>query len=109
MADYRAVLSIDYSKPIDINDYNRLINAICQAGWSYAETSALYVECEDLQPVLLALEVLARSVGDPGNLSASSINVQLIGDDRDPPAAHNHVRALNNMLARDLPSERREI
>jgi hypothetical protein len=105
LADYRAVLTIDYSTPIDSNDYNRLLNAICQAGWAYAETSALYVECDDLGPILLALEVLARAVDDPGTLSALNIQVQLIGDDRDPPAASNHALALDNMLKRPLPSD----
>ncbi len=103
--DYRAVLTIDYSAPIDNNDYSRLINALCQAGWAYAETSALYVECDDLGPVLLALEVLARAAHHPGVLSALDLQVQLIGEDRDPPAAAYHRQALSNMLGRPLPSE----
>jgi hypothetical protein len=102
--DYRAVLTLDYSKPIDNNDYQRLINALCQTGWAYAETSALYVECANLKPIRLALEVLARAIDDPGTLSAATLQVQLIGEDRDPPAADNHSQALPNMLARSLPS-----
>jgi hypothetical protein len=103
--DYRAVLTLDYSNIQDGNDYQRLLNALCQAGWAYAETSALYVESDDLQPILLALEVLARAVDDPGTLSALNLQVQLIGPDRDPPAAFNHRRALDNVLRRPLPSE----
>ncbi len=47
---YPAVLTIDYSKPIDPNDYEWLISALCQASGHDAKTSALYVECDDLGP-----------------------------------------------------------
>ncbi len=103
--DYRAVLTLDYTGTKDINDYQRLLNALAQAGWAYAETSAMYVECDDLAPVLLGLEVLARSVASPGTLSAMNLQVQLVGATREPPAARNHKRALTKMLERPLPSE----
>lgn len=103
--DYRAVLTLDYTGRTDSNDYNRLINALCQAGWAYAETSALYIECDDLEPVKVAFEILARGVTGPGTPSAIDMQVQLIGEDRDPPAAANHRQALNNILSRPLPSD----
>lgn len=103
--DYRAVLTLDYTATADRNDYNRLLNALAQAGWAYAETSAMYVECDDLAPVLLGLEVLARTVASPGTLSAMNLQVQLVGAPRDAPAAANHQQALPIMLGRPLPSE----
>ena len=45
-------LSVDYNVPIDSNDYSRLLNALAQAGWSDAETSAMHIETEDIVPIL---------------------------------------------------------
>lgn len=103
--DYRAVLTLDYNTPYDGNALNRLYNALEQAGWAYAETSAMYVECDDLQPVLLGLELLARAVGLPGDISALNLQVQLVGPPRRPPAAGNHRRAISKLLSEPLPSE----
>lgn len=103
--DYRAVLTLDYTKPIDRNAYTRLLNALVQAGWSYAETSALYVDSDDLAPIQLALEVLARATHTPGTLSALTIQVQLVGHERPAPAAVNHAKALTNLLQQPLPSD----
>lgn len=102
---YLATLTLDYSGTRDSNAYNQLLNALEQAGWLYAETSAMYVECEDLQPILLGLELLARAVGVPGDLSALNLQVQFIGYDRSAPGAPNHRRALSHVLARPLPSD----
>jgi hypothetical protein len=104
--DYRAVLTVDYSKTDDINAYQRLQNALCNAGWSYAETSALYIESCSLDPILVALELLSRYVTEPGMLSAMSFQVQLIGEDRDPPAAGSHKQAIPFILNYPLPSEK---
>src|SRR5687767_13440672 len=103
--DYRATLTLDYTRPTDPNAYARLLNALHQAGWEYAETSAMYVESQDLGPILLGLEVLARAVDLPGELSALNLQVQLVGPPRQPPAARNHRRALQNLLHQPLPSQ----
>jgi hypothetical protein len=102
--DYRAVLTLDYVTPTDGNDNARLLNALEQAGWTYAETTAMYLECSDLRPILLGLEVLARGLDGPGAISALNFQVQLIGPDRRPPAWPNHRQALANILKRPLPS-----
>lgn len=103
--DYRAVLALDYTGGQDPNHYARLLNALEQAGWAYAETSAMYIECDDLAPIELGLEVLARGVSKPGTVSALSLTVQLVGPPRDPPAALNHPRALERLIHEPLPSE----
>lgn len=79
--DYRAVLTLDYSGPTDANARSRLLKALQHAGWSYAETSAMHIECSSIQPVLLGLEVLARYLDTPGDLSACTIMIQLVGPD----------------------------
>jgi hypothetical protein len=103
--DYRAVLTLDHNAPFDGNALYRLYNGLEQAGWSYAETSAMYIECDDLGPVLMGLELLARGLGAVGELSAMNLQVQLVGPPRRPPAANNHRRALDNLLGQPLPSE----
>lgn len=103
--DYRAVLTLDHNSPFDGNALYQLYNALHQAGWAYAETSAMYIECDDLHPVLMGLELLARGLGFVGELSAMNLQVQLVGPPRHPPAARNHRRALDNLLRQPLPSE----
>lgn len=101
---YIATLTLDYTGAT-ANEYNRLLNALCQCGWEYAETSAVVYEAEDLGGVRLALEVLARAVETPGLLSALNLQVQLVGSTREPPAANFHRRALENLLQEPIPSD----
>jgi hypothetical protein len=103
--DYRAVLTLDYSGTRDVNANARLLNALDQAGWEYAETSAMYVEAQNLTAVLLGLEILARYVDAPGTLSALTLQVQLVGPPREPPAKRHHKQALKNVLDQPVPSE----
>ncbi|WP_420113802.1 hypothetical protein [Pseudactinotalea sp.] len=100
---YLATLTLDYTGQ-QPNEYTRLLNALCQCGWDYVETSALVFEGEDLDGVRLALEVLARSVESPGMLSSLNVQVVFMGAPRQPPAARNHNRALPNLLRHALPS-----
>lgn len=104
--DYVATLTLDYTGQRDNNEYNRILNALGQAGWAYAETSAMYIECDDLEPILLGMEILARAAANPGLISALALQVQLVQQPRLPPAARYHRRALDNILDRQLPSER---
>ena len=102
---YIATLTMDYTGPSS-NEYVRMLNALCQCGWEYAETSALVYESPDLGGLRLALEVLARAIETPAaTLSALSLQVQLVGASREPPAAQNHARALGRLLREPLPSE----
>lgn len=78
-----------------------------QAGWEYADTPALVYDSDDLDGVLLALEVLAKAVTTPGELSALGLHVQLVGGRRPAPGAGQHRHALKKLLAEPLPSEHR--
>lgn len=104
--DYRAVITLDYDGPTDPNDRNRLYKAMEAAGWSYAQTSAMYIECRDLEPVLSGLEILARSLDVPGVLSACAITIQLVGPDRGAPGNTTSRNAYRTVMQRPLPSER---
>lgn len=99
---YVATLTLDYTGATP-NEYQRLLNALVQAGWEYAETSAVILESESLAEVRLGLEVLARAIETPGTLSALSLQVQLVGPHREAPAARNHAKALEKLLAIPLP------
>jgi len=98
-----ATISLDYNHQSP-NEYQRLINALVQSGWEYADTSALVYDSENLAGVRLALEVLARAMETAGELSALALQVQLVGQSRSAPAAVNHRRALPKLLKEPLPS-----
>lgn len=100
---YLATVMLDYNQPRS-NEQTRLLNAHEQAGWDYADTSALVYESDTLGGFRLALEVLARTIETPGELSALAIQVQLVGFARPARAAVNHRRALVNLLSEPLPS-----
>ena len=101
--DYIATLTWDYTGAT-ANEHNRLQNAICQIHpWEKVETSAFMAECDTLDPIRKAFEVLARAAHTPGKLSALTFNVQLVEPGLQPPAAVNHRQALNNVLAMPLP------
>ena len=101
--NYVATLTLDYTGQTP-NEFQRLFNALCQAGWEYAETSAVVYDAPDLHGVRMALEVLARAIETPGTLSALNLQVQLVAPTRQPPAAQNHKRALEKLLTHELPS-----
>lgn len=107
MPYYYAVLTLDYNTPHDNNAYTRLLNALGQVGWEYAETSAMVLADEpNLDRVRLGLEILARAAASPGQVSALTLQVQLVGGaDRQIPGAANHRQALNRLSQLPLPSE----
>jgi len=76
-----------------------------QAGWAYAETSAMYIECIDLQPVRLGLEVLARFLHVPGSPSACTITIQLVGPEQNAPGNTTPANAYATVMAKPLPSQ----
>jgi hypothetical protein len=65
----------------------------------------MYIECDEISPVLLGMEILARYAAIPGTVSALDVQVQLVGHPRQAPAAQNHRRALETVLKTALPSE----
>lgn len=102
---YTGIITLDYNHP-DSNTQTRLTNALVLAGWQYAETSAVVVDSENLDEIRLGLEVLARAIETPGELSALSIQVQMVGPERGAPAESNHRKALARLLKEELPSVR---
>lgn len=102
---YRATLTLDYSEPRDNNEYSRLLKALQHAGWRYAETSAMHIETDDLKPITLGFELLARYVDKPGVLSACTVTIQLIGPDRDAPGDTTPENAYRTVMQTRLPSE----
>lgn len=85
---YIATPNLDFIAPIDTNAYNRLLNALTQAGWEYSGTSATTLIDGGTPEVLWALEVLARGIPQVGGeLGALSLQVQSVGHPRPAPAA----------------------
>ena len=105
--DYRATLTLDYSGRTNGNARARLFKGLEDVGWTYAETSAMYVECGDLEPVLLGLELLARGLDAPGVLSACTLTVQLVEPERPAPGVGTPTNAYASLMRRELPSDRR--
>ena len=103
--DYRATLTVDYSGATDANSRQKLFKAMQYAGWSYAETSAMYIECEDLLPILGGLEILSRALDAPGILSACTLTIQLVGPDRGAPGATSPQNAVRWVMSQPLPSD----
>ena len=101
--EYIAVINLDYSQPQDNNAYQKIIAALIQAGWDYAETSALTYNGPDLGPVLVALDLLARALPTGGIPSAMTIQLQRIGEMKDYAAAKNHPNALSDCRAMPRP------
>ena len=104
--EYLATLTLDYNTPYDGNRLTQLWNALEQCGWEYAETSAMFIQTAHFKEIELALEVLAKAVGAPGEISAVALQVQLVGAGRRPPGHTSHRRARDRVMALPTPSER---
>jgi hypothetical protein len=100
---YNGAITLDYTGSKKHNERSQLMNALTQAGWKYAETSAVHLESGDLNAALLALEVLARAIGDVGTLSALTVSIQGIAGDLEPPNTKGNPNALKKVLKKDLP------
>lgn len=99
------MLTLDYSGETNSNARNYLLSALEHAGWRYAETSAMYVECTDMRRVLLGLEMLARYLDKPGQVSACTVTIQLVGPERNAPGAMSSSDAYEAVMGCPLPSE----
>ena len=99
---YLATIALDYTGA-NKNAYAKLITALLQSGWEYAETSTVYIEAEDLDGIRLGLAVLAHGLNSPGDLSNLSLTVQFVGPGGAPSYVRNHPYALDQILAYDLP------
>jgi hypothetical protein len=72
---YRASLNLDYTSQSP-NDYQKLIAALLQTGWTYVETSALIIETTDLAKVWRGVRLIAKQNASAGVLSALTLHVQ---------------------------------
>jgi hypothetical protein len=105
MITYRAVINIDFDIN-DNNEYERLKNALIQAGWFWVRTSAYIIETQDLAKVWRGIDLVARQATDIGQLSAVTFNVQGAEDfttSQVPNTAPNHVQAQANVLQKPFP------
>ncbi len=104
-AHYRAVLNVDFDTPMNSNEYERLKNALIQAGWSFVETSAFTIEEDDLLRIWVGIGLLARQASSISPLSALTFHIQGSDDFNGsmPASAPNHANALDQLLAKPFP------
>lgn len=102
MSQYQAVINLDFTG-MNQPEYQKLISALIQAGWSYTETSALVISTEDLGKIWTGAEVAAKQSAAAGTLSALTLHVQRVGGDKPYKQAANYPKALAGILAKDPP------
>ena len=101
---YRAVINLDFGDK-DTNEYQKLIAALMATDWKYVETSALWIETDNLGKIWRGAELIARQCGYAGELTALTLHIQgtEFPDGKDYSAANNHKNAVNDILARPMP------
>lgn len=101
---YRAILTIDFTDQ-NTNNYQKLVTALIQSDWKYMETSALYIETDDLSKIWAAFALVPRQAKDAGTLSALSLNIQ--GSENFTgvayAASNNHPNAKHDIMAKPFP------
>jgi hypothetical protein len=105
MRMYRAVLSIDKTG-VQTNEYQYLVSAMIQSGWTYAETSLLTRESTSINDIWHGLQLVMRQsqVMDP--LSHISLDVSSSEDFAKGipyPYSDKHPNALQNVESKPLP------
>jgi hypothetical protein len=105
---WRAHVRFDFIGGKDNNEYQKLMAAFLQAGWNYVETSAVAIETDDLNNIMLGMEICARQFPQAGAVSAFLFDVQGSEDfgGKVYVGAKNHPNALDDICKRPLPSER---
>lgn len=105
---WRANVRFDFVGGKDNNEYQKLMAALLQAGWNYVETSAVAIETDDLNRILLGMEICARQFPQAGAVSAFLFDIQGSEDfaGKVYVGAKNHPNALQDVCKRPLPSER---
>jgi hypothetical protein len=102
---YRASLTLDYTGAIT-NEYQYLISALIQSGWTYLETSNLVLETENRNDIWRGLQLVMKQDADLAPLSAFTLHI-VGSDDIDTgapyPYAVAHPGALENVNAKQLP------
>ena len=98
---YLATISLDYTDT-NIGGYQKLQAALIQTGWTYSETSTLYVETEDLEVVRRGLALLAHGIDGGGTLSNLNVTVHLVGDPYTPRSVTTHRYAVEQIMDRPI-------
>ena len=102
--NYRASLNIDFTNQQN-NEYQKLVHALVQAGWSYVETSALIIESTELGRIWRGIELVAKQCSDAGDLSALTFHIQGSNNFSGVPyaGARNFPHAEDEILAKPYP------
>ncbi|HET6764833.1 MAG TPA: hypothetical protein VFH27_14205 [Longimicrobiaceae bacterium] len=97
---YRAVLNVDYTGQSS-NEYQYLISALIQAGWTYVETSSLILDTPHRNEIWRGISLITKQDSSiPQNLSALTLHIQGSNDfdsGIDYPYSDTHPNALANV------------
>jgi hypothetical protein len=102
---YRASLTLDYSTG-STNEYQYLISALIQSGWTYVETSSLVLETENREEIWQGIQLVMKQDSSLSPLSA--VTLHIVGSDDIEqgvayPYANSHPNALENVRNKPLP------
>ena len=102
---YRASLTLDYSTG-STNEYQYLISALIQSGWTYVETSSLVLETEKREEIWQGIQLVMKQDASLSPLSA--VTLHIVGSDDIEkgvayPYAKSHPKALENVRNKPLP------
>ena len=103
---YRASLTLDYSGTS--NEYQYLVSALIQLGWTYIETSSLTITTPDRNDIWAGVALVMKQDGSiPGTLSALTLHV-IGGNDLEKgapyPYSTTHPAALDNVRNKPYPA-----
>lgn len=105
MPRYRASLTLDYTGGVT-NEYQYLVSALIQSGWTYVETSSLVLETDDRNEIWHGMQLVMKQDPHLAPLSALTLHV-IASEDLDNgipyPYSDAHPGALNNVKGKPLP------
>ena len=102
---YRASLTLDYSAGCT-NEYQYLISALIQSGWTYVETSSLVLETENRAEIWQGIQLVMKQDSSLSPLSAVTLHIVGSNDIEQGiayPYAETHPNALDNVRNKPLP------
>ena len=102
---YRASLTLDYTGNVT-NEYQYLISALIQSGWTYLETSNLMLETENRNDIWRGLQLVMKQDAFLSPLSAFTLHIVGCEDMENGspyPYAVGHPAAFDNVNAKQLP------
>ena len=102
---YRASLALDYTGKIT-NEYQFLISALIQSGWTYFETSNLVLETEDRNEIWRGLQLVMKQDQYLSPMSALTLHVVGSEDLENGvayPYSKTHPSAFDKVNNKDIP------